>query len=185
MTNKVICSQYIELLWCYIDSDLKLLPMKHILLHLSYRCVLSVVALFMFSALSVFASNNEDVLTDIILINGEAVLVDLDNKGEVLKKHIDIPEYFRSSRSHESLRRSSLIKAKSLSENHKIFDLNHFLSVESEICNMERGVDDLEISFNLDTQLSKDFVLVQTSESPNLIGVLQKSYAIRRVKYLS
>ncbi len=75
-------------------------------------------------------STNDDIYTDIILINGTAVLVDFDYKGEIIKKYSEIPFYFSSYMSHESIVRNSTIKYKglSLSKPHKVFDTGHFLS---------------------------------------------------------
>jgi len=54
-----------------------------------------------------FASSDADALTTIILINRQAELVDVSPDGEVLKRHVSVPDYFSSGRSHQnSLRRS-------------------------------------------------------------------------------
>ena len=55
-----------------------------------------------------FLQAEEDVITTIILINREAELVDLNEDGEILKRHVSIPDYFSSGRSHNSSLRKSL-----------------------------------------------------------------------------
>lgn len=59
-------------------------------------------------ALSVSAKEDSKVLTNIILINGEAYLVDMDERGEILKQHIYVADYFTSRQSHETLVRRSI-----------------------------------------------------------------------------
>lgn len=76
---------------------------------------------------------NKKSQTTIILINSKAVLVELGAKGEVLKEYINVPDYFTSYRSHESLVERSIRKIKGLSRVHKSFDPNHFLSVVSDL----------------------------------------------------
>lgn len=55
------------------------------------------------------------VKTTIILINSEAFLVDLDQTGEVMKKHMAVPDYFSSKYAHETQVRRSMAKVKGLS----------------------------------------------------------------------
>ena len=49
-----------------------------------------------------------EVITTIILINRQAELVDVDTEGESLKRHVAIPDYFSSGRSHKSSLKKSL-----------------------------------------------------------------------------
>jgi hypothetical protein len=81
-------------------------------------------------SLSAFASSAKSQTT-IILINGNAVLVELGSKGEVYKEYINVPDYFTSYRSHESLVERSIKRVKGLSRVHKSYDKEHFLSSES------------------------------------------------------
>ena len=84
--------------------------------------------------------SSEDVFTNIILINGKAVLADFDYKGEIIKKYSEIPYYFSTYRSHESIVKSTTLKYKGLSVRaHKLFDANHFLAA-----NMECSQDSIE-----------------------------------------
>ena len=59
-----------------------------------------------------FSSAEKDVITAIILINRQAELVDMDEEGEILKRHVAIPDYFTSGRSHQSSLRQSLRRIK-------------------------------------------------------------------------
>lgn len=52
----------------------------------------------------------EDIVRDIILINGVAELADFNQEGEILLRHISIPDYFTSGRSHSRSLRESLAK---------------------------------------------------------------------------
>ena len=54
----------------------------------------------------------EDFITEIILINGLAELVDVNPDGEVLKRYLAIPDYFTNGRSHKRTLRESLAKTK-------------------------------------------------------------------------
>lgn len=56
---------------------------------------------FFLSLINLSAEENFESITAIILINGSAELVDVNAQGEVLKRHISIPDYFTSGRSHE------------------------------------------------------------------------------------
>jgi hypothetical protein len=90
------------------------------------------------STLIILASVNKaiasgDVHTDIILINGVAVLADYDQKGEILKEYAEVPYYFSSYQSHETIVKKTTAKFKGLSAKpHKVFDENHFLSATYE-----------------------------------------------------
>ncbi len=71
------------------------------------KAVLSVCCLFFsFFPLLVGA----ETVTDIILINGQAELVQMDKSGEILQRLIKVPDYFNSNRSHRSLKSASLNK---------------------------------------------------------------------------
>lgn len=61
-------------------------------------------------------AGDEAVMTTIILINSEAMLVDLDERGEILKQHILVADYFTSSQSHEALVRRSIDRIRDLSD---------------------------------------------------------------------
>ncbi len=52
------------------------------------------------------------VITDIILINSVAELVDLSPDGEILQRYVTIPDYFTSGKSHKRNLRESLAKLK-------------------------------------------------------------------------
>jgi len=76
----------------------------------------------------------DDIYTDIILINGVAVLADYDQKGEVLKEYAEVPYYFSSYQSHETIVRKTTAKFKGLSvKPHKVFDNNHFLAATNHL----------------------------------------------------
>ena len=80
------------------------------------------------------ATGAEDVYTDIILINGVAVLADYDQKGEILKEYAEVPYYFSSYQSHETIVERTTAKFKGLSAKpHKVLDENHFLSATYEV----------------------------------------------------
>lgn len=55
-----------------------------------------------------FASSESEVITTIILINRQAELVDISLDGEVMKRHVAVPDYFSSGRSHKSSLKNSL-----------------------------------------------------------------------------
>ncbi len=66
-------------------------------------------------SLTFLRSEKDVMMTTIILINSEAVLVDLDERGEILNQHIRVSDYFTSSQSHETLVRRSINRMKGLS----------------------------------------------------------------------
>ena len=80
------------------------------LTHVFVKGLLSVYLIALSSML--FASSDAEVITTIILINRQAELVDVSSDGEILKRHVAVPDYFTSGRSHSnSLKRSlNLIK---------------------------------------------------------------------------
>ena len=84
----------------------------------NYSWVLSAVLLIFLFTLSVnisFASDSEEFITTIILINQQAELVDVTEDGAVLKRHMRIPDYFSSNRSHESTLMHNMKKIDGLS----------------------------------------------------------------------
>lgn len=70
------------------------------------KTLLSVYFLALGSIL--FASSDSEVITTIILINRQAELVDVSLDGEVMKRHVAVPDYFSSGRSHQSSLKNSL-----------------------------------------------------------------------------
>jgi len=72
---------------------------------------LGILCLFLISFSSTLQAE-EDIVTDIILINGLAELVDINHDGEVLQRYMAIPDYFSSGRSHKRTLRESLAKTK-------------------------------------------------------------------------
>lgn len=54
----------------------------------------------------------EDIVTDIILINGVAELADFTTDGEVVTRHAVVPDYFTSGKSHKRSLREMLNKMK-------------------------------------------------------------------------
>ena len=101
-----------------------------------------------------FATAEEDIHTDIILINGVAVLADYDQKGEVLKEYAEVPYYFSSYQSHETIVEKTTAKYKGLSAKpHKVFDENHFLAANKEV-NSTSHCDFLGNVFNPDVNAS-------------------------------
>lgn len=68
--------------------------------------LVSLVLLTTFTSLH--ADVESDVITTIILIDRQAELVDVDQFGEVLRRHVAVPDYFSSGRSHRSSLRQSL-----------------------------------------------------------------------------
>ena len=122
---------------------------------------------------SELSASTEDLKTTIILINGQAALVDLNPKGEILKRYIAVPDYFTSYRSHESLVRRSIERAKSMRDiGYKAFDSkNHELSyqVNKELENIRELADDWEIDgpFQLNNQQIEQY---------NTIGLTTSHY---------
>jgi len=81
--------------------------MLHILIRLSIRVKVFIFAFALLSTSVLFGNAEEEIITAIILINSQAELVDMDQEGEILRRHLAIPDYFSSGRSHKnSLRRS-------------------------------------------------------------------------------
>lgn len=73
----------------------------------TYLCFLILTLNF-----AVFAFANAETITTIILIDRVAELVELTEEGEVLQRHLSIPDYFSSGRSHKSSLKQSLLKLK-------------------------------------------------------------------------
>lgn len=62
---------------------------------------------FLFSAISL-TSKESELITNIILINRQAELVEMDAAGEILRRFVVIPDYFSSGKSHNRSLRESL-----------------------------------------------------------------------------
>ena len=56
---------------------------------------------FCFVSFMMCAETDFETITAIILINGNAELVDVNIEGDILKRHLSIPDYFTSGRSHK------------------------------------------------------------------------------------
>ena len=84
-----------------------------------------------FTNLSGSSTEDSEIITTIILINRQAELVDVNSDGEVLKRHLAVPDYFSSGRSHNrSLKKSlSLLKSYGAVEEAP----NHFLPNSSQL----------------------------------------------------
>ncbi len=82
--------------------------MKHIRLFPLWGSYILAIGLIVILQFTAFASSDEEFITTIILINRQAELVDIDSSGEILKRHVAIPDYFSSGRSHRSSLRKSL-----------------------------------------------------------------------------
>lgn len=84
-----------------------------------------------FTNLSGSSTEDSEIITTIILINRQAELVDVNSDGEVLKRHLAVPDYFSSGRSHNrSLKKSlSLLKTYGAVEETP----NHFLPNSSKL----------------------------------------------------
>lgn len=93
-----------------------------------------------------------DYQNTIILINGDAVLVKLGPKGEILKKYINVPDYFTSGRNHESLVQRAVSRVKELSAVHRVYDTDHFMSQESiaqaEKCKLNKTLSNFEMQLD-------------------------------------
>lgn len=92
------------------------------------KVLLSVYLIALSSLL--FASSESEVITTIILIDRQAELVDVSADGEVLKRHVAVPDYFTSGRSHTN----SLKRGLDLIKDYGMID-NHILPQSSSICN--------------------------------------------------
>ncbi len=73
----------------------------------TYLCLLALTLNF-----AVFAWADAETITTIILIDRVAELVELTEDGEVLQRHLAVPDYFSSGRSHNSSLKQSLAKLK-------------------------------------------------------------------------
>ncbi len=66
---------------------------------------MQIINVIMFFALVIIGSltssmpNNDE--TTIIIENGKAILADVDKNGEVVKRYLEVPEYFESEKSHD------------------------------------------------------------------------------------
>ena len=125
----------------------------------SFFCIV-----FYFFFWSNFGLASGEYFTTIILINQEAELVDLTEDGIILKRHRKIPDYFSTSRSHESM---ILLNASGKEIGHHQGD--HFLPGSSDLpkaC--------LQNSMTIDTRNKKekilqDLFLVSKAEGSHLI----------------
>lgn len=136
------------------------------------RCLIGVLSTFLLTFIFMVPSESlaleSESLNTIILINGDAVLVKIDQKGEILKKYINVPEYFSSGRSHESLVQRAIGKIKGLSRVHRVYDEDHFMSarsiaqVEEKISLenewKERQINNISTSFGTSAALSTIFI---------------------------
>jgi len=73
----------------------------------TYLCLLALTLNF-----AAFSLANSETITTIILIDRVAELVELTEDGEVLQRHLAVPDYFTSGRSHSKSLRQSLAKLK-------------------------------------------------------------------------
>ena len=72
-----------------------------------------ILLLIAFSHLSpLSASKKDDIITDIILIDRQAELVDLNQKGDILRRHISVPDYWTSGQSHSYSLKKALLSIK-------------------------------------------------------------------------
>ena len=119
-------------------------------------------------------STDDDIYTDIILINGTAVLADYDYKGEIIKKYSEIPFYFSSYKSHESIVRNSTMKYKglSLSKPHKVFDTGHFLSSQTGAKKDDTFTDYIDYPLNIEGV----YQMSRSNGLPPLTVVRQRSF---------
>ena len=145
----------------------------------SFSRYLRLPVLTVFLAMVCFTSayaTDDDVYTNIILINGTAILADFDHKGEIIKKYSEIPYYFSSYQSHETIVKRSMVKHKGLStRDHKLFDKNHFLAHHDM-------VDQFEYS-NIHSESIVYDILVKPSQGdihliPAIIAIRQKSHRV-------
>jgi len=84
--------------------------MKHVNLLKGIKAFLFFLTLTLNFA--VFAVANSETITTIILIDRVAELVELTEDGEVLQRHLAVPDYFSSGRSHNTSLKQSLAKLK-------------------------------------------------------------------------
>lgn len=62
------------------------------------------LCLFLLNCISVtrvFAIGDGADITTILILDGKAVLVDIDDEGHVLRKYMEVPEYFETDTKHE------------------------------------------------------------------------------------
>ncbi len=114
-------------------------------------------------------AGREDLKTTIILIDGEAVLVDLNLKGDILKQYIHVDDYFTSWKSHESLVKRSIERAASMRDiGHKAYDVDHH-EMSTLVLDQARDHDDLQKEWcsNGPAQLIQAVAGVTTSSLSN------------------
>jgi len=47
-----------------------------------------------------FTTTSDDISTTVIVIDGKALLVDVDDRGEVITTYMEVPEYLTSTKNH-------------------------------------------------------------------------------------
>ena len=72
---------------------------------------------------------SEESVTNIILINRQAELVEMNLEGEIIKRYLAIPDYFSSGKSHSRNLRESLNAIKDYGQ----IEPNYFLPFESSL----------------------------------------------------
>ncbi len=90
--------------------------------------ILVSIFVLMLSA-QLYGGSDSEIITAIILINRQAELVDMDDEGEIIHRHVAIPDYFSSGRSHQS----SLRKSLSLIKDYGSIEKNFFLPGGSKL----------------------------------------------------
>ncbi len=63
-----------------------------------------------------FLRASNETLTDIILINGNAELVEMDKKGDIIHRLLAVPNYFDSPQSHNSLKKKSMAQVQTVGD---------------------------------------------------------------------
>jgi len=122
------------------------------------------VTLYLMTIAATLFANDSEIITTIILINRQAELVDLDEEGEVLKRHIAIPDYFTSGRSHSRSLKNSIERSKGYG--HFISPKTHFISGSSDLLS-----EDLQ-SFLVDCIKSVHLSKVSNTRTHNLPPIL-------------
>ena len=101
------------------------------------------------------ASSEAELITTIILIDRQAELVDVSLDGEVMKRHVSVPDYFTSGRSHQSSLKNSLKMLKDYGSNDR-----HMLPKSSSLCSQT-------LQSYLLTELSKQSICSVQSKITN------------------
>ena len=58
-------------------------------------------AVFLLAILCSF-NHNADPSTTIVVVDGKALLVDLDEAGQIVTTYMEVPEYFNSAKDHDT-----------------------------------------------------------------------------------